>query len=101
TRAAKAGLSGCQVDAGRAALASGDLEGAEAAFRAAIAIGVPDSTVRLAWVLTGDARWAGGDTAQAIEAYGKAIANAADENPIAQRARDQLAKLQGGTPPTP
>jgi tetratricopeptide (TPR) repeat protein len=101
TRVSKAGLSGCQVDAGRAALAAGDLEAAEASFRAAIAVGMPDSTVRLAWVLIGDARWAGGDTTQAIEAYTKAIANADDENPIAQRAREQLAKLQGGTPSTP
>ena len=102
TRAARIGLSGCHVEAGRVALAAGDLEGAELSFRTAVAIGIPDSTVRLAWVLIGDARWANGDTTLAIEAYGKAITNAAEDNPIAQRAREQLERLTGaGNPPIP
>jgi len=101
TRAARIGLSGCHVEAGRLALSAGNLEEAELSFLTAVAIGIPDSTVRLAWVLIGDARWANGDTAQAVEAYGKAITNAADDNPIAQRAREQLEKLTGGNPPIP
>ena len=95
TRVAKSGLAGCRVDAGRAALASGQLDVAEQQFRAAIAIGVPDSTVRLAWVLIGDATWAGGDTTVAIESYRKAVTGADEDNPIAQRAREQLRKLTG------
>ena len=94
-RAARGGLSGCRLDAGRAALAAGQLEEAEEQFRGAVALGIPDSTVRLAWVLIGDTRWAGGDTVVAIESYNKAIAGAGDENPIARRAREQLAKLTG------
>ncbi len=94
-RVSRGGLAGCRVDAGRAALASGQLDVAEQQFRAAVAIGVPDSTMRLAWVLIGDARWAGGDTTVAIESYRKAITGADEENPIAQRAREQLRKLTG------
>jgi tetratricopeptide (TPR) repeat protein len=94
-RAARRGLAGCQVEAGRAALAAGQLDQAESAFRAAIAIGVPDSTVRLAWLLIGDARWAAGDTAVAIESYRKAVLGADEDSPIVRRARDQLLKLTG------
>jgi hypothetical protein len=100
TRAARGGLAGCRLDAGRAALAAGQLDAAEEQFRGAIALGMPDSTVRLAWVLIGDARWANGDTAVAIESYRKATAGAGDDNPIAQRALEQLRRLTG-TPETP
>lgn len=95
TRAARGGLAGCRVDAGRAALAAGQLDVAEEQFRAAVSLGIPDSTVRLAWVLIGDVRWAGGDTAVAIESYRKATVGADEDNPIAQRAREQLLKLTG------
>jgi tetratricopeptide (TPR) repeat protein len=94
-RAARGGLAGCRVDAGRVALAAGQLDVAEEQFRAAVAIGVPDSTVRLAWVLIGDTRWAGGDTVVAIESYRKAMVGADEDNPVAQRARDQLRRLTG------
>jgi tetratricopeptide (TPR) repeat protein len=100
TRVAKSGLAGCRVDAGRAALASGQLDVAEGQFRAAITIGVPDSIMRLAWVLLGDTKWAGGDTAVAIESYRKAITGADDDNPIAQRAREQLQRLTGNSDST-
>ena len=96
-RGARRGQAGCQVESGRAALAAGQLDQAEAAFRAAIAIGVPDSTVRLAWLLIGDARWAAGDTAVAIESYRKAVLGADEDSPIVRRARDQLQKLTGNS----
>lgn len=97
-RAAKGGLAGCRVDAGREALSAGNLEEAEVQLRAAVALGVPDSTVRLAWVLIGDVKWAGGDTAVALESYRKAIAGAEDDNPLAVRAREQMQKLLGNSP---
>lgn len=100
-RSARSQLAACEVEVGRAALAGGLLEQAEAAFRSAVALGMPDSTVRLAWVLIGDTRWAGGDTVIAIEAYRKALAGAEDDNPIAQRAREQLERLTGGNTTTP
>ena len=94
-RAALNGLAGCRVDAGRASLAAGQLDSAMAQFRAAIAVGTPDSTVRLAYVLLGDASWANGDTTVAVESYRKAIVGADEDNPIVQRAREQLQKLTG------
>lgn len=97
-RAAKGGLAGCRVDAGRDALSAGNLEDAEAQLRAAVALGTPDSTVRLAWVLIGDVKWAGGDTTVALESYRKAIAGAEEDNPMAVRAREQMQKLQGNSP---
>jgi tetratricopeptide (TPR) repeat protein len=100
TRSARRGLAGCQVESGRAALAAGQLDQAEEKFRAAIEIGVPDSTVRLAWLLIGDARWAAGDTATAVDSYRKAMIGGDDDNPVVRRARDQIQKLTG-TPVTP
>jgi tetratricopeptide (TPR) repeat protein len=100
TRTARRGLAGCQVESGRAALAAGQLDLAEQKFRAAIEIGVPDSTVRTAWLLIGDARWAAGDTATAIDSYRKAMLGGDDDNPAVRRARDQIQKLTG-TPVTP
>ena len=97
-RTARGGLAGCRVDAGRVALAAGNLEEAEEQLRAAVALGVPDSTVRLAWVLIGDVMWAGGDTTVALESYRKAITGAEEDNPIAVRAREQMAKLLGNLP---
>ena len=97
-RSAKGGLAGCRVDAGREALSAGNLEEAEAQLRAAVALGVPDSTVRLAWVLIGDVKWAGGDTAVALESYRKATVGAEEDNPMAVRAREQIQKLLGNTP---
>jgi len=99
-RAARGGLAGCRVESGRAALAAGQLAEAESAFRAAIAIGVPDSTVRVAWLLIGDARWASGDTAVASESYRKAMVGLDADHPVAQRAREQLERLSGN-PATP
>lgn len=95
TRTARRGLAGCQVESGRAALAAGQLDQAEAAFHAAIDIGVPDSTVRTAWLLIGDARWAAGDTATAVDSYRKAILGGDDDNPVVRRAREQIQKLTG------
>ncbi|MFI5213155.1 MAG: tol-pal system YbgF family protein [Gemmatimonadales bacterium] len=100
TRAARRGLAGCQVESGRAALAAGQLDQAEAAFRAAIDVGVPDSTVRTAWLLIGDARWAAGDTATALDSYRKAILGGDEDSPVVRRAREQIQKL-AGTPVTP
>jgi len=99
-RIVKGGLAGCEVAVGREALAEGRLVDAEAAFRAAVVLGVPDSTMRIAWVLIGDTRWADGDTALALEAYRKALVGADDDSPIAQRAREQLQRLLGN-PTTP
>ncbi len=100
-RMARAGLAACRVDGGRLALAGGDLELAESLFRLAIGPGIPDSTSRLAWLLIGDVRWAGGDSVVAAEAYRKAAANGDESNPLVQRALEQLRKLAGGTPPEP
>ena len=97
-RSAKGGLAGCRVEAGREALAAGGLEEAEDELLAAIALGVPDSTVRLAWVLLGDVKWAAGDTTVAIESYRKAMAGAEEDNPMAVRAREQMQKLLGNSP---
>ncbi len=100
-RTARAGLAACRVDSGRLALSAGDLEQAEALFRQATGAGVPDSTVRLAWLLIGDVRWASGDSVVAAEAYRKAAANGDETNPLVLRALEQLHKLEGGTPPQP
>jgi hypothetical protein len=61
---------------------------------------VPDSTVRTAWLLIGDARWAAGDSATAIDSYRKAMIGGDDDNPVVRRAREQIQKLTG-TPVTP
>jgi tetratricopeptide (TPR) repeat protein len=95
-RASRAGISNCAVQEGRASLAEGDLEEAEVAFRRAIALGIPDSTVRLAWVLVGDARWAGGDSTGALEAYGKATEGGEPDDPLVVRALEQIRRLTGG-----
>jgi tetratricopeptide (TPR) repeat protein len=100
-RTSRSGLAGCAVEAGRAALGDGRLAAAESSFQAAVAIGIPDSVVRTAWLLIGDARWAGGDTTGAIEAYGKAIAGGHEDSPIVQRAQEQLRRLLGESPPSP
>lgn len=97
-RAANIGIANCGIEQGRVALASGDLEQAEARFREVVLIGVPDSTVRLAWVLLGDVKWAGGDTLTAVDAYRRAAAGGDDDNPIVQRALEQLRKLEGSHP---
>jgi tetratricopeptide (TPR) repeat protein len=94
-RTARGGLAGCAVEVGREALAGGRLAAAESSFQAAVAIGVPDSIVRVAWLLTGDARWAGGDTIGAVSAYHKAMAGLADDHPVVQRAQEQLGRLLG------
>jgi len=94
-RAARGGEAGCAVEAGRSALGVGHLDEAEAQFRRAIALGVPDSVVRVAWLLVGDARWAGGDTTVALEAYRKAVAGGDRDDPVVQRAEAQLRKLLG------
>ena len=99
TRAARRGLAGCQVESGRAALAAGQLDQAEAGFRAAIEIGAPDSIVRTAWLLLGDTRWAAGDTATAVDSYRKAILGGDEDNPVVRRAHEQLAKLTGNPGP--
>jgi tetratricopeptide (TPR) repeat protein len=94
-RQVRSGQAGCRLEAGRTLLAAGQLDGAEEAFRAAIAIGTPDSTVRLAWVLLGDARWADGDSTAAAEAYRKAISGGDENSAIVLRALGQLARLIG------
>lgn len=96
-RSAKGGLATCAVEAGRAALSVGALDSAVAAFEQAIAIGTPDSMVRMAWLLTGDARWAASDSSLAAEAYRKAISGGDDSSATVIRARAQLAKLLGAT----
>jgi tetratricopeptide (TPR) repeat protein len=97
-RAAQGGLAGCAVADGRLSLSAGALEDAEAQFQRAIAIGQPDSIVRLAWLLTGDARWANADTAQAVDAYRHAAAGGGDQDPIVLRATAQLDRLVKETP---
>jgi tetratricopeptide (TPR) repeat protein len=97
-RAARGGLASCALEAGRSALAVGALDSAVSAFARAVHIGTPDSVVRMAWVLTGDAQWAAGDSGLAAEAYGKAMAGGDDSNPIVQRAREQLDRLLGLAP---
>ncbi len=100
-RLARGGLGACELDAGRTALAAGELDEAIVRFRAAIAWGIRDSTVRLAWALLGDASWADGDSAAAADAYARAIAGGGDDNPVVQRAREQLRKLTGQEPAVP
>ena len=94
-RAAEGGLARCVVEDGRLALSAGALRDAEARFQQAIAIGQPDSVVRVAWLLTGDARWAGGDTAGALVAYRHAVAGANGADPSAARAEVQIQRLLG------
>lgn len=100
-RHARGGQAGCVVEAGRSALGVGRLQEAEEQFRHAIAIGVPDSTVRVAWLLIGDARWAGGDTAVALEAYRKAIASGDPDDPVVRRAEEQMRRILGAGNPQP
>ena len=95
-RAAQGGIAWCVVADGRLSLSAGALQDAEGQFRRAIAIGQPDSTVRLAWLLMGDARWADGDTAQAVDAYRHAVAGGADQDPTVLRATAQLDRLLKG-----
>ena len=99
--AARGGLAGCSVEDGKVSLSAGALQDAEARFRKAISIGEPDSVVRLAWLLVGDARWAKGDTAVAQDAYRRAMSGAAEGDAIAARANDQLNRLLGKGTPTP
>lgn len=94
-RAARQGIARCAVEDGRASLSEGDLDEAEAAFRRAIALGTPDSTVRLAWLLVGDTRWAGGDSTGALEAYRKAIQGGDEDDPVVGRAAEQIRRLTG------
>ncbi len=95
-RAARAGLARCAVERGRDALGAGLLDDALEWFRTAIGYGEPDSLVRVAWLLTGDARWAAGDSADAVDAYRRAAAGADDGDATAARANEQLQKLLGG-----
>jgi len=92
-RAAQGGLAACAVADGKLALSAGALGDAQAQFRRAIAIGVPDSTVRLAWLLMGDARWADGDSAQALDAYRHAVAGGGEQDPVVLRATEQITRL--------
>jgi tetratricopeptide (TPR) repeat protein len=94
-RQAQSGLAGCAVEQGKLSLSAGALADAEASFRSAIAIGEPDSIVRLAWLLLGDTRWAGGDTLIAVDAYRHAVQGAGDGDPVAARAAAQLQRLLG------
>jgi hypothetical protein len=95
-RAARAGLATCAVERGRDALGWGLLEDATEWFRTAIGYGEPDSIVRVAWLLTGDAQWAAGDTSDAVEAYRRAAAGGGENDATAARANEQLRKLLGG-----
>ena len=92
---ARGGIAGCRIEAGRALIASGNLEEAESALHDATLPGSPDSLMRLAWVLIGDARWAAGDSTLAAEAYRKATAGGDEDNPLVQRALEQLRRLSG------
>ena len=95
-QAARAGLVRCAIGRGRDALGAGFLDDALAWFGKAIAYGEPDSLVRVAWLLTGDARWAGSDTTRAADAYRRAAAGGGDDDPTTARANEQLQKLIGG-----
>ena len=95
-QAARAGMAGCAVERGRDAMGAGFLGDAEQWFLRAVAFGQPDSIVRIAWLLSGDARWAGGDTARAVEAYRRAASGADDDDPTAVRANEQLRRLLAG-----
>jgi tetratricopeptide (TPR) repeat protein len=99
--AARNGLAGCAVEEGKVLLSAGALRDAEARFRGAIAIGEPDSVVRVAWLLVGDARWADGDTLVALDAYRRAISGAAEGDPVAARAKLQLQRLLSPRVPAP
>jgi tetratricopeptide (TPR) repeat protein len=94
-RAARNGLATCAVERGRDALGAGLLDDATEWFRTAIGYGEPDSIVRIAWLLTGDARWAAGDTTDAVEAYRRAAAGGGENDATAARANEQLRKLLG------
>ena len=96
-RAAQEGLAGCAVTDGQLSLSAGALQDAVAHFQHAIGIGQPDSIVRLAWLLMGDARWADGDTAVALDAYRHAAAGAGDLDPLVLRATAQMERLLKGT----
>ncbi len=98
-RAARSGLATCAVQRGRDALGAGLLDDATGWFRTAIAIGEPDSIVRIAWLLSGDAAWAAGDTARAVDAYRHAATGGGDNDATAARANEQLQKLLGGGTP--
>ncbi len=95
-RTAQGGLAGCAVADGRLSLSAGALADAEAQFQRAIGIGQPDSVVRLAWLLMGDARWADADTGRAVDAYRHAVAGGGEEDPVVLRATAQLDRLQKG-----
>ena len=97
-RTVQGGLAGCAVADGRLSLSAGALADAEAQFQRAIAIGQPDSVLRLAWLLMGDARWADADTARAVDAYRHAVAGGGDQDPVVLRATAQLDRLQKGVP---
>ena len=97
-RSAQGGLAGCAVADGRLSLGAGALQDAEAQFQRAIAIGQPDSIVRLAWLLMGDARWADADTARALDAYRRAAAGGGEQDPVVLRATAQLDRLLKGAP---
>jgi tetratricopeptide (TPR) repeat protein len=93
-RAAQDGLAACAVSDGQLSLSAGALQDAEGHFQHAIAIGQSDSIVRLAWLLTGDARWADGDSATALDAYRRAAAGAGEQDPLVLRATAQIERLQ-------
>ena len=95
-RGAQGGLAGCAVADGQLSLSAGALQDAETQFKRAIAVGQPDSVVRLAWLLMGDARWADGDTAVALDAYRRAAAGGSEQDPIVLRALAQLERLLKG-----
>jgi len=97
-RASQGGLAGCAVADGRLSLSAGALEDAADHFQRAIDIGQPDSIVRLAWLLMGDARWADNDTAPAVDAYRHAAAGGGDQDPVVLRATAQLDRLLKETP---
>ncbi len=98
TLAAQGGLAGCAVADGQLSLSAGALQDAEAEFQRAIVIGQPDSVVRLAWLLMGDARWSDADTAQALDAYRHAVAGGGEQDPVVLRAEAQMERLLKGTP---
>jgi tetratricopeptide (TPR) repeat protein len=95
TRVAQTGLAVCAVERGRDALGAGLLDDALGWFRTAIGYGEPDSLVRVAWLLSGDARWAGGDSTGAVNAYRRAAAGGGDDDATALRANEQLRRLLG------
>lgn len=100
-RQAEGGLAGCAIAQGQLSLSVGALTDAAVSFQRAITIGEPDSIVRLAWLLLGDTRWTGGDTATALDAYRHAIAGSGEGDPVAARATAQMNRLLGSTPAAP